>query len=77
MKWSAMTIMSQQFKNERTGAEVCLGRSGTGYYVEATHPDYPLPLRKTYEWFQQDVATRDFELLRTAIGAVKSKRRTA
>ena len=61
--------MTERFKNEQTGAEIHLGRTGSGYYVEATHPDFPLPLRKTYDWYEQDVALRDFELLRTAIGA--------
>ena len=69
--------MSRRFKNERTGAEVLLGRSGTGYYVEATHPDYSLPLRKTYEWYQEDLATRDFDLLCAMVGAVKPRRRSA
>jgi len=69
--------MSREFKNERTGAEVHLGRSGTGYFVEATHPDFSLPLRKTYEWFQEDLADRDFELLCAVCGAVKTARRSA
>lgn len=69
--------MSQEFKNERTGAEVHLGRSGVGFYVEASYPNYPLPLRKTYEWFQEDLATRDFELLCAAVGAVRKKRHSA
>lgn len=69
--------MAQRFKNERTGTEVFLGRSGAGFYVEATHPDYPLPLRKTYEWYQEDLATRDFELLCAVVGAVKPRRRSA
>lgn len=69
--------MSQRFKNERTGAEVFVGQSGTGYYVEATHPDFSLPLRKTYEWYQEDLATRDFDLLCAMVGAVKPRRRSA
>ncbi|HEY7832765.1 MAG TPA: hypothetical protein VIG30_04265 [Ktedonobacterales bacterium] len=69
--------MSQRFKNERTGAEVFLGRSGTGFYVETTHPAFQLPLRKTYEWYQEDLATRDFELLCAVVGAVKPRRRSA
>jgi hypothetical protein len=69
--------MSEQYKNEHTGAEVHLGRTGSGYYVEASHPDFSLPVRKTYEWFQQDLATRDFEILCAAIGAVRKARRSA
>jgi hypothetical protein len=48
--------MSLYYLNEQTGAEARLGRTGAGFYVEARHPDFPLPLRKTYEWFQQDIA---------------------
>ena len=55
--------MSLYYQNEQTGAEARLGRTGAGFYVEAWHPDFLLPLRKTYEWFQQDIAMRD---LRTA-----------
>jgi hypothetical protein len=69
--------MSQRYRNEQTGAEVHLGRTGSGFYLEATYPAYPLPLRKTYEWFQQDRALRDFELLCAAVGAVKRRRRSA
>jgi hypothetical protein len=69
--------MTERYKNEQTGAEIHLGRTGSGYYVEATHPDYPLPLRKTYEWFEQDLAQRDFDLLRKATGAVTEMRQTA
>jgi len=39
--------MSLSYLNPRTGAEVHLGRTGAGYYVEARHPDFPLPFRKT------------------------------
>jgi hypothetical protein len=69
--------MSEWYKNEQTGAEVHLGSSGSGYYIEASYPGHPLPLRKTYEWFQQTVAMRDFELLRAAVGAVQDLRRSA
>ena len=54
-----------------------LGRSGSGFYVEASYHEYALPLRKTYEWFQRDLAVRDFELLRAAVGAVTPTRRSA
>lgn len=57
------------YVNPNTGAVAHLGRTGGGFYVEARHPDFPLPFRKTYEWFQQDLATRDFELLRAVVGA--------
>jgi hypothetical protein len=70
-------MMSERYRNERTGAEVHMGRSGSGFYVEATHPDYPLPLRKMYEWYQQDLAIRDFDLLCAAVGAVQGERRPA
>ena len=68
---------AQEYKNGRTGAEVHLGRSGTGFYVEATHPAYALPLRKTYEWFQEDLATRDYEVLCALCGAMRTKRKSA
>lgn len=69
--------MSERYRNEQTGAEVHLGHTGSGFYVEATHPDCPLPLRKMYEWFEQDLATRDFELLRMATGAHTQMLQTA
>jgi hypothetical protein len=69
--------MTERYRNEQTGAEVHFGRSGSGFYVEATHPDHPLPLRKVYEWHQQHLATRDFELLCAAVGAVAVMRRSA
>jgi hypothetical protein len=69
--------MTERYKNEQTGAEVHLGRTGSGFYVEATHPEYSLPLRKTYEWYEQDLATRDFDLLRKATGAFIDIRRSA
>ena len=60
--------MSLYYRNEQTGAEARLGRTGAGYYVEASHPDFTLPFRKTYDWFQKDIATRDFEILRAVVG---------
>ncbi|HLZ21722.1 MAG TPA: hypothetical protein VKQ30_06340 [Ktedonobacterales bacterium] len=63
--------MSLYYRNEQTGAEARLGRTGMGFYVEAFHPDFSLPLRKTYEWYQQDLATRDFEILRAVVGATR------
>lgn len=60
--------MSLYYRNEQTGAEARLGRTGAGYYVEASHPDFSLPFRKTYDWFQKDIATRDFEVLRAVVG---------
>ena len=60
--------MSLYYRNEQTGAETRLGRTGAGYYVEASHPDFSLPFRKTYDWFQKDIATRDFEVLRAVVG---------
>jgi len=51
-----------------------MGRTGSGYYVEAWHPDFSLPLRKTYEWYQQDLATRDFEILKAVVGATAERR---
>lgn len=65
------------FANTQTGAEVHLGRTGAGFYVEARHPDFSLPFRKTYEWHQQDQATRDFELLKAVIDAGREQRETA
>ena len=65
------------FMNARTGAEVHLGRTGAGYYVEARHPDFSLPFRKTYEWFQHDMATRDFELLRAVVADTHAEREPA
>lgn len=65
------------FANTQTGAAVHLGRTGAGFYVEARHPDFALPFRKTYEWHQQDQATRDFELLKAVIGAGHEERETA
>lgn len=59
------------YANEQTGAEVRMGQSGSGYYVEARHPDFTLPFRKTYDWFQRDMATRDFELLRAVVGGAR------
>lgn len=69
--------MSFYFRNEQTGAEARMGRTGSGYYVEASHPDFPLPLRKTYEWYQQDLATRDFEILKAVVGAAAERREAA
>lgn len=46
-----------------------MGRTGSGFYVEASHPAFALPLRKTYEWFQRDIAARDFEVLRAVVDA--------
>ena len=68
--------MSLYYRNEQTGAEARLGRTGAGFYVEAWHPDFLLPLRKTYEWFQQDIAMRDFELLRTVVSAGSQREST-
>jgi len=65
------------FANTQTGAEVHLGRTGAGFYVEARHPDFSLPFRKTYEWHQQDQATRDFELLKAVINVGHEERETA
>lgn len=65
------------YANPKTGAEVRLGRTGAGFYVEARHPDFSLPFRKTYEWHQQDQATRDFELLRAVVGASRERREPA
>jgi hypothetical protein len=60
--------MSLSYLNPRTGAEVHLGRTGAGYYVEARHPNFPLPFRKTYEWFQEGLAVRDYDVLRAVVG---------
>lgn len=65
------------FVNQQTGAEVHLGRTGGGFYVEARHPDFQLPFRKTYEWHQRDLATRDYELLRAVVGPTRDERETA
>lgn len=65
------------FVNQRTGAEVHLGRTGAGYYIEARHPDFTLPFRKTYEWYQHDMATRDFELLRAVVAGSHAEREPA
>jgi hypothetical protein len=65
------------YVNQQTGAEVYLGHAGAGYYVEARHPDFPLPFRKTYEWFQHDLATRDFELLRAVVEGPRTAREPA
>jgi hypothetical protein len=65
--------MSSYYRNEQTGAEARLGRTGAGYYVEAWHPDFPLPLRKTYDWFQKDIATRDFEVLRAVVAVAGAR----
>ncbi|MBF6589162.1 MAG: hypothetical protein IVW57_01360 [Ktedonobacterales bacterium] len=62
------------FENSKTGAEVHLGRTGAGYYVQASHPDFSLPFRKTYEWYQRDLATRDFELLRAVVAGAREER---
>ena len=67
--------MSLYYRNEQTGAEARMGRTGMGFYIEAYHPDFSLPLRKTYEWYQQDIATRDFEILRAVVGATRSAER--
>ncbi|HST89728.1 MAG TPA: hypothetical protein VLJ14_15245 [Ktedonobacterales bacterium] len=61
--------MSLYYRNEQTGAEARMGRTGSGFYVEAWHPDFTLPLRKTYDWYQHDLAARDFEVLRAVVGA--------
>ena len=66
-----------QYSNSKTGAEVFLGRTGAGFYVEARHPDFLLPFRKNYEWYQHDLATRDFHLLRAVIGTPQEERESA
>jgi hypothetical protein len=65
------------YVNPNTGAEVHLGRTGGGFYVEARHPDFPLPFRKAYEWHQEYLANRDFELLRAVVGAGADKQNEA
>jgi hypothetical protein len=70
-------LMSLYYRNEQTGAEARFGRTGAGFYVEVTHPDFSLPLRKTYQWFQQDLATRDFDILRAVVGATREQREPA
>jgi hypothetical protein len=67
----------RQFENVRTGAEVILGKTGSGFYVEARHPDFQLPFRKTYEWHQYSLASRDFDLLSAVVGAVRGERAEA
>ncbi len=69
--------MALHYANPETGAEVHLGRTGRGFYVEARHPDFPLPFRKTYEWHQEDLAHRDFELLRAVVGAARGEQQPA
>ena len=64
----------RHYENVRTGAEVVLGKTGAGFYVEARHPDFQLPFRKTYEWHQYALASRDFDLLSAVIGAVREER---
>jgi len=69
--------MSLLYRNEQTGAEAQMGRTGSGFYVEVRHPDFALPLRKTYEWYQEDLATRDFDLLRAVVATARSRRESA
>ncbi len=69
--------MSLLYRNEQTGAEAQMGRTGSGYYVEVRHPDFALPVRKTYEWYQQDLATRDFEVLRAVIATARERHESA
>lgn len=69
--------MSLHYVNPVTGAEALLGRTGAGFYVEARHPDFPLPFRKTYEWYQEDLATRDYDLLRAVVGTMREDSRLA
>ena len=64
----------RHYENVRTGAEVVLGKTGSGFYVEARHPDFRLPFRKTYEWHQYTLASRDFDLLSAVTGAVREER---
>jgi hypothetical protein len=52
-----------------------MGHTGSGYYVEACHPDFALPLRKTYEWYQRDIAAREFEVLCAVVGAAATASR--
>jgi hypothetical protein len=44
---------------------------------EARHPDFQLPFRKTYEWHQFALASRDFDLLSAVVGAVRENRTEA
>ena len=67
----------RHYENVRTGAEVVLGKTGSGFYVEARHPDFSLPFRKTYEWHQYSLASRDFDLLSAVVGAVREERTEA
>ena len=69
--------MSLFYQNEQTGAQARMGHMGAGFYVEAWHPDFALPLRKTYEWYQEDLATRDFEILRAVVGGESERRELA
>ena len=69
--------MALHYVNPETGAEVHLGRMGAGFYIEARHPDFPLPFRKTYEWHQEDLAARDYDLLRAVVGATGEKHQPA
>jgi hypothetical protein len=32
-------------------------------------------VRKTYEWYQHDLATRDFELLKAIVGTTRARHR--
>jgi hypothetical protein len=41
--------------------------------VEARHPDFPLPFRKTYEWFQEGLAIRDYDVLRAVVGTASEE----
>jgi hypothetical protein len=66
-------VMSLTYLNPHTGAEVHLGRTGAGFYVEARHPDFPLPFRKTYEWFQEGLAIRDYDILRAVVGTASDE----
>ena len=55
-----------------------MGHTGSGYYVEAWHPNFTLPLRKTYEWYQRDIASREYEVLRAVVGvAATAVRKTS
>jgi hypothetical protein len=65
--------MSLTYVNPHTGAEAHLGRTGAGFYVEARHPDFPLPFRKTYEWFQEGLAIRDYDVLRAVVGTASDE----
>ena len=69
VSFEAKRSMQLFSRNEQTGAEARMGHSGSGYYVEASHPAFALPLRKTYEWYQRDIAARDFDVLRAVVGA--------